>query len=118
MRMKAPRNRFGIKMIFVNSFVENRRVTKTKMFTKRRAVKRLKRKSELFSKMSGPGLIPASKKTTIIIAVRASPGTPSARSGIIAAAGTELLEVSEAIKPSGAPWPNLSGVLEKARAVE
>ena len=47
-----------------------------------------------------------------IIAVSASPGMPRARSGIIAAAGMELLADSEAIKPSGAPFPNFSGVFD------
>ena len=68
--------------------------------------------------MSGPGLIPASKNTTIIIAVNASPGTPSAKRGIIAAAGTALFAVSDAINPSGDPCPNRVGFLERARAVE
>ena len=68
--------------------------------------------------MSGPGLIPASKNTTIIIAVSASPGTPSAKSGIIAAAGTALLAVSEAINPSGEPCPKRVGFFESPRAVE
>ena len=88
------------------------------MLTKNKAENRLNKKSGLVSKISGPGLIPASKNTTIIIAVSASPGTPSANSGIIAAAGTALFDVSEANNPSGDPCPNLAGSFEIARAVE
>ena len=82
------------------------------------ALNRLNKKSGWFSKISGPGFIPASKKTTIIMAVSASPGTPSASNGIIAAAGTALLDVSDAIKPSGEPCPKRAGSLDKDRAVE
>ena len=82
-----------------------------------RAMNRLNRKSADFSKISGPGFTPASKKTTIIIAVSASPGTPSASNGIIADAGTALFAVSEAISPSGDPWPKRFGSLDRPRAV-
>ena len=75
----------------------------TKIFINSNARNKLNKKSGAFSKISGPGLMPASKKTIIIIAVNASPGTPNASNGIIAAAGTALFDVSQAIRPSGAP---------------
>ena len=96
----------------------NKSVITTKILINKSAIKRLNKKSGAFSKISGPGFIPASKKTTIIIAVKASPGTPNASSGIIAAAGTALLDVSHAIKPSGAPYPNFDGFFDKLLAVE
>ena len=66
----------------------------------------------------GPGMKLCTMKTASIIAVSASPGMPSASSGTRAEAGTALFAVSQAIRPSGAPLPNRSGVFEKRRAVE
>ena len=52
------------------------------------------------------------KKHSAFPAVKASPGMPNAKSGIMAAGGTALFAASDAIKPSGEPLPNSSGVFD------
>ena len=49
-------------MIFAINFEVNKRVITTKIFIKKRAMNKLNKKSGAFSKISGPGFIPASKK--------------------------------------------------------
>ena len=72
------------------------------------AAKVIQTRSFEFMKINGPGSIPWIWNIPKIMAVRAPPGKPKARSGIMAAPVAALLAVSEATTPSISPLPKLA----------
>jgi hypothetical protein len=62
--------------------------------------------------MSRPGRMPKATKAACSTAIDELPGIPKARVGIRARPSLELVAASEAMTPSTAPVPDLSGCFD------
>ena len=105
-------------MILASSFTGKNMTRYIRMLQHSRATSTVFQISGLLVMNRGPTWMPWSMKAPMSTAVVESPGMPRLSRGTRAPPVRPLLEVSEAIRPSGTPVPSSSGCLDQLLAWE